>query len=79
MARYSCGPFSRVYFFHTLRNGLRTYTNRRNRVEESNCQLHTVSSSFAGGPMFSEVYVDTAMLAPVKALMTSCQHDAVTA
>ena len=62
MASHSCGPFSRVFFFHTLRNGLRTYTKRHHRTEQGFAPLGVVGGTFAGGANFLETYVDTAAL-----------------
>ena len=59
--RYSSGPFSRVFFLYT-RHGLRTYTYRINRLQSSRSLINTISSTYDGGPRFSEVFVDTEYL-----------------
>lgn len=69
--RYSCGPFSRVFFMFT-RDGLRTFTYRRHAMESSGTQLHTIVALYDGGPRFNDVFVETChVLAPVARSMPS--------
>lgn len=62
LVRYSCGPFSRVFFLNTQNRGLRTFARRVGRTEQGNSQLQASNATFAGGKGFAATLVDTACL-----------------
>lgn len=62
MLRQACGPFSHVYFFHTTRRGLRTFTKRDNREARVGTVLAVPAITHASGPDFATYYVDTSAL-----------------
>jgi hypothetical protein len=72
MSQYSSGPFSKVGFFHTVHRGLRTFTYRKHREVPRGSLISTLyGSTYAGGPTFNEVYVDTACLPSSSQVVTT--------
>lgn len=61
MPDYSDGPFTPVFFFHTC-DGFRTFTYRTRSIMPSRSLINRISSGFADGPRFADVFVDTSLL-----------------
>lgn len=55
------GAFSKVYFLHTLKFGVQTFTKRQDREGIANDVLCASTNSFAGGVMFAREFVKTSI------------------
>lgn len=62
MPKISTGPFSSVYFFHTTRRGLRTYTDREGREACAGAAIEKHTAVHASGVAFTQRFVDTSAL-----------------